>query len=159
NSYVPILTKLHKTYSPKGVEFIGLCPCDETPAQLAKQAAEFKLPFPVYKDDGKATDAVKAQVTPEAFLLEAPHFTLRYRGRIGDTWAARLKKKEKGGREDLKVAIDELLAGKGVSEPATLPIGCPIYREKEVKKDGRVTYYRDVLPILQKNCQQCHRPG
>ena len=22
-----------------------------------------------------------------------------------------------------------------------------------------VTYYKDVLPILQKNCQKCHRPG
>src|SRR5262249_50065897 len=27
------------------------------------------------------------------------------------------------------------------------------------KKDGKVTYYRDVLPILQNQCQQCHRPG
>src|SRR5436309_2668315 len=22
-----------------------------------------------------------------------------------------------------------------------------------------VTYYKDVLPVLQKNCQTCHRPG
>jgi hypothetical protein len=24
---------------------------------------------------------------------------------------------------------------------------------------GPVTFYKDVLPILQKNCQGCHRPG
>src|SRR3954464_5755508 len=24
---------------------------------------------------------------------------------------------------------------------------------------GDVTFYRDVLPVLQKNCQGCHRPG
>src|ERR1051325_2147182 len=24
---------------------------------------------------------------------------------------------------------------------------------------GAVTYHRDVVPILQKNCQSCHRPG
>ena len=24
---------------------------------------------------------------------------------------------------------------------------------------GPPTYYRDVAPILQKNCQECHRPG
>src|SRR5580704_1190608 len=24
---------------------------------------------------------------------------------------------------------------------------------------GAPTFYRDVLPILQKNCQSCHRPG
>jgi hypothetical protein len=27
------------------------------------------------------------------------------------------------------------------------------------RKDGKVTYYRDVLPILQNHCQACHRPG
>ena len=25
--------------------------------------------------------------------------------------------------------------------------------------DGGVTYYRDVVPILQNHCQNCHRPG
>jgi hypothetical protein len=30
---------------------------------------------------------------------------------------------------------------------------------KKVSKDGKVTYYRDVLPILQNSCQACHRPG
>ena len=24
---------------------------------------------------------------------------------------------------------------------------------------GSVTFYKDVLPVLQKNCQTCHRPG
>ena len=26
-------------------------------------------------------------------------------------------------------------------------------------KPGSVTFYKDVLPILQKNCQECHRAG
>jgi hypothetical protein len=26
-------------------------------------------------------------------------------------------------------------------------------------RPGVVTYYRDVLPILQEHCQSCHRPG
>ncbi len=26
-------------------------------------------------------------------------------------------------------------------------------------RPGAVTYYRDVLPILQEHCQSCHRPG
>ena len=159
NSYAPLLAELHKTYDPKGVAFIGVCSCDEDAAAVAKHAEEFKLPFPVYKDNGPAIDAVKAEYTPEAFLLEGPHFTLRYRGRIDDTWAARLKKKEKGGREDLKIAIDELLSGRGVSEPATQPIGCPIARAKRTPTSSAVTYHRDVLPILQNHCQSCHRPG
>src|SRR5438128_2574058 len=35
----------------------------------------------------------------------------------------------------------------------------PISLEKNVKKEGKVTYYRDVKPILQNRCQECHRPG
>jgi len=26
-------------------------------------------------------------------------------------------------------------------------------------KTSSVTYYRDVVPVLQKHCLQCHRPG
>ena len=29
----------------------------------------------------------------------------------------------------------------------------------EETKNGAVTFNKDVLPILQKNCQTCHRPG
>ena len=28
-----------------------------------------------------------------------------------------------------------------------------------VHAQSTVTFYKDVLPILQKNCQSCHRPG
>jgi hypothetical protein len=44
--------------------------------------------------------------------------------------------------------------------PATHAIGCKIYRESTaVAKVRDVTYHRDVQPILQKHCQECHRPG
>jgi hypothetical protein len=158
-SYSPVLADLHKTYSAKGVAFVGVCPCEEDAAHVAKQTQEFKLPFAVFKDDGKAADALKAEYTPEAFLLDGTHHTLRYRGRIDDTWEARLKKRGKTSRHDLQQALDEFLAGKEISEPATKAIGCAIPREPKVKATGNVTYYRDVVPILQKNCQGCHRPG
>src|SRR5690348_2910434 len=29
----------------------------------------------------------------------------------------------------------------------------------DVSTSGPVTFHKDVLPILQKNCQTCHRPG
>ena len=29
----------------------------------------------------------------------------------------------------------------------------------EETKNGAVTFNKDVLPLLQKNCQTCHRPG
>src|SRR5262249_31317430 len=115
--------------------------------------------FPVYKDDKRAAvNALGATTTPEVFVLDRD-FVLRYRGRIDDAYSARLKKNSKITSHDLKNALDELLAGKTVSTPVTKPFGCPSPTDQVAKSDGHVTYYRDVLPILQENCQACHRPG
>src|SRR5262249_30324445 len=112
-----------------------------------------------YKDDkGAAVEALKAAATPEAFVLDH-NFVLRYRGRIDDGYSARLKKSRTITHHDLKDALDDLLAGKPVGTPLTKAVGCPIDLDRTVSKDGKVTYHRDVLPILQENCQGCHRPG
>src|SRR2546428_8475799 len=38
-------------------------------------------------------------------------------------------------------------------------VGWPAAAEINQESGGVVTFYKDVLPILQKNCQSCHRPG
>src|SRR5438132_8199012 len=45
--------------------------------------------------------------------------SLRYRGRIDNSYAARLRKNRQTTSHDLRQALDELLAGKPVSTPAT----------------------------------------
>jgi hypothetical protein len=158
--YSPILADLASRYRDRGVAFVGVCPCgDETAASIAAKAAECRLAFSVYKDDNSAAvEALKAECTPEAFLLDH-NLVLRYRGRIDDAYSARLKKNLTVTHHDLRNALDELLAGKAVSTPLTKAVGCPVFMEGETRADGKVTYYRDVLPILQNNCQSCHRPG
>lgn len=159
--YSQPLADLAKEYAGRGVAFVGLCTSqDDDAAQVARHAEEFKLPFPVFKDDQlAAAGAFKATITPEVFVLDANR-VLRYRGRIDDGYAARLKRNSKVTRQDLRAALDAVLAGKPVSEPATQAIGCPIQRDlAPVAAGGKVTFHRDVLPILQNNCQTCHRPG
>jgi peroxiredoxin/mono/diheme cytochrome c family protein len=159
-NYSPTLIELHKQYAGRGVAFLGVCPCDDDDAAVARHAREFAIPFPVVKDQQfAATDALLAKITPEAFLLDGD-FVVRYRGRIDNTFAARLKKNAATTRHDLKAAIDDLLAGRPVSEPVTEAVGCLIYRPDSSRPaDGKVTYYRDALPVLQAHCQGCHRPG
>ena len=160
NSYAAPLAELAKEYVPKGVTFVGLCPCDLTPAEVEKQAKDFRLGFPIYKDSGfVATDALKAATTPEVFVLDR-HSMLRYRGRIDNGYYARLKKNAQVTSHDLRNAVDDLLAGQSVRTPATPSVGCPIVRERRAAAaDAKVTYYRDVAPILQARCESCHRPG
>jgi hypothetical protein len=150
---------LHKIYGAKGVNFVAVVPTDDSAEWVAKKAAAFEYPFPVFSD-AKLTvaEAFKAAVTPEAFVLDH-NLVLRYRGRIDNQYYGRLKKNTAVTERDLRNAIDALVAGKDVPTPATTAIGCHIEpKERKVTSDA-VTYHRDVLPILQKHCQGCHRPG
>jgi peroxiredoxin len=160
NSYAPVLAELAKKYAGKKVAFLAVNSSDDgSAAELARTADTYKFPFPVLKDDNfRVADLFKAKTVPEAFVLDH-NCVLRYRGRIDNAYSARLKRNRRITHHDLKEALDELLAGKSVSRPATPAIGCPLPRAEKTKKTGKVTYYRDVAPILQKHCQGCHRPG
>jgi peroxiredoxin/mono/diheme cytochrome c family protein len=161
NSYCEPLAEMVKEYGKYGVTFWGLTTNeDDTQAHVEKAARDFNLNFPVFKDDKlRSADAVQAQCTPEVFVLDGD-FTLRYRGRIDDGWSARLKKHKQVSRHDLRQVLGEMLSGRPVAVSATQAIGCPIVRATSaVTRAGKVTYHRDVEPILQKHCQSCHRPG
>ncbi len=159
NSYIATLTDMANQYREKGIPLIGVIPSDQNGAEIAKLADEFKIGFPVCKDEKLAlTDALKATHTPEAFVLDR-NLVLRYRGRIDDKYSERLKPNPRVTTHNLKDAIEAILAGKPVAEPSTIAVGCGIFQEKQTAKDGKVTFYRDVLPILQNRCQECHRPG
>jgi peroxiredoxin len=158
-SYSPRLAELAKTFEERGVAFLGICPCEEDAERVAKQAEEFKIPFPVLADaELAAADALQAAFTPEAFVLDKDR-VIRYRGRIDNSYAARLKRNPQTTRHDLKLALEEMLAGKPVSEAVTQPVGCPIPRSRKAAAAATVTFNRDIMPILQKRCQECHRPN
>jgi peroxiredoxin len=157
NSYLSELNDLVKNH--KDVPVLGVCPCQDDPAELAKRAQEFHVGFLLVADpELRALKALRARVTPEVFVLDGD-LVLRYRGRIDDAYAARLKKNKQVTRHDLREALAEVLAGKAVARPVTTAVGCPIVQAEPAKTGTNVTFFKDVLPILQKRCQVCHRPG
>src|SRR5262245_53512116 len=108
-SYSEPLADLAKAYAGRGVAFLAVSAQEEEDAAtVARYAREFKLPFPAYKDEHHAAvDAFKAETAPEAFVLDH-NFVLRYRGRIDNGYAARLKRNPTTTRHDLRKALDEL---------------------------------------------------
>ncbi len=162
NSYLAELTELARTC--KDTAFVGVCTSAEEPAQLGRQMQEFQVGFPLVQDvRHRIVDVLKARVTPEVFVLDG-QFVLRYRGRVDDAWAARLKRNKEVSRHDLREALAEVRAGKTVTRPVTQAVGCPIASAEARPAEPRaartkLTYTKDVLPILQKHCQVCHRPG
>jgi peroxiredoxin len=159
NAFMPRLAELHGKYADKGVQFLAVnSNRQDTPQAIAKHAREHKIPFPVLHDAGNAiADRFGARRTPEAFILDAQG-KVRYQGRIDDQFGLGYQR-PKATRDDLALALDELLAGKAVSQPLTQVAGCIIGRVAPAKAEGRITYTRHVARIVQNRCQECHRPG
>ena len=160
NNQTPELIELAQKYKEKKVNIIGVC-CDvESPKELANHIQEFKINFPVFYDpEHFVSTAFLADITPQVYLIDSA-MTLRYFGRINDQHEDRATRNLIVKNHDLKEALSSVLANKEVLAQYTVSVGCPLDRvKKPIIEDGKVTYYRDVLPILQKNCQECHRPG
>jgi hypothetical protein len=125
---------------------------------VAAHAKKYEIPFPVLMDEGsRVADQFGAQRNPEVFVLDAER-VVRYRGRIDDQFGFGFKRGQPT-RRDTAIALDEILAGKAVTQATTEVAGCLISRPVQAKAEGAVTFCNQVVRVLQKNCQECHRPG
>lgn len=159
NAYMRRLNELQSEYGSKSVQIVAInSNRHDTPERMAEHVKEHKLTFPVLKDEGnRMADAFGARRTPEAFVLDAQG-QIRYQGRIDDQFGIGYQRPQPT-RKDLVEAIEELLAGKPVTTASTPVAGCLIARSTKPAADGSVTFAKQVSRILQKNCQECHRPG
>jgi peroxiredoxin len=159
NASLPRLAELYKEYEPRGVAFVAInANVQDTPPRVAEHARKHAIPFPVLKDAGNVVaDRFGARRTPEAFVLNAAA-TVCYQGRIDDQLGIGFKRPQPL-RRDLAEALEEVLAGRPVSVHETEAAGCLIGRAPKPAGEAKVTFSRDVARILQKNCQECHRPG
>ncbi|WP_197440237.1 redoxin domain-containing protein [Polystyrenella longa] len=159
NLYIPRLNEMHAEYASKGVQFavINSNPQD-TMVQVAAHALETKMTFPVLKDfEQKALNALGAKRTPEVFLLDGD-FKIRYHGRIDDQFTISHRRPEPQ-RLDLKIAIDELLAGDEITVTETNPHGCLIPRWEDQLPREEITYASHIAKLFDNKCYRCHREG
>jgi peroxiredoxin len=157
--YGPRLAELAGEYSARGVGFVAIdANQQDSLAEMTNYARAHKIDFPFLKDPANAVaDQFGAVRTPEVFVLDKQR-VVRYWGRIDDQYGIGYSRAEPQ-RKDLALALDELLAGKAVSQPVAKSIGCHIGRANRISPRGEITYSKDVAPILQKHCVQCHREG
>ena len=124
NAYNDRMEKLAQDYKSKGINVIGINANNTEPsAEVKAHAAEKHLTFPILKDEGnKIADRLGATRTPEVYLLDAS-LKLVYHGRIDNS-----QKVEAITANDLRDALDEMLAGKPISKTGGAAFGCTIKR-------------------------------
>lgn len=154
--YLPVLRDLEKTYRPRGVQFVALnVAASDSIVEMAAQAVLSGAEFPFVKDvDGSCAASLGLKRTPEVVVLDADR-VIRYRGRIDDQLRVG-GGKPSASRPDLKLALDEILAGKAVSVSTTPVDGCKISDRVIPPRDKPPTFFEQVEPIVQKHCQDCH---
>ena len=89
---------------------------------MIKRAKEKKYNFPYLRDDTQeVARAYGGEVTPDVFVF-SQNRTLEYRGRIDDNW----ENPDDVTSDDLRNALNEMLAGEEIKVKDVRAIGCSI---------------------------------
>jgi len=160
------LSKMADEFQDRGVRFVAVnSNCHDAVEDIQKFLERQPLSFPLVRDEGNiVADQFGATRTPEVFVLDHK-LNIVYQGRIDDQYEPGVARNS-ANREDLRVAIEETLAGKIVSIAKIDAVGCLIGKVRPMKdaatestQTSTVTYSKDISRVIQKHCLECHRDG
>ena len=156
------LNKLKLEFEEKGLQLVGINshPAD-TLEEAAQHALRAKLKFPVLRDEcGVWARKLAVDRLPCVLVLDQG-FVVRYRGRIDDQFAPGVARSKPTTR-DLLDAVTAVLDNRQVARSWTDTLGClltfPAQRPGPVAANAP-TWNGEVASIVQRACQDCHRPG
>lgn len=127
NRYAPEIQRLADEFASRRVPFY-LVHVDPqlSSADAKKHAKEYRYKLPVLVDRRhELVKHLKATIAPEAFVI-GPEKKVLYRGRIDDRYAAVGKPRNQVQRQDLRLALSAVVAGKAVEVAETKAVGCYI---------------------------------
>ncbi|MBX7165064.1 MAG: redoxin domain-containing protein [Pirellulales bacterium] len=157
--YAPLLSRMAGEYGKRRVAFLAVdSNRQDSLVEMLHYARVYDLTIPFLRDGGNAVaDLFAAERTPEVFVLDRER-KIRYRGRIDDRYGVGTQR-DHAASQELRAALDALLAGREVVVPVTQAPGCRIGRVRPVSAAPTVTWSRQISRLFQQRCQECHRPG
>ena len=135
------LIRFTRDYQPQGLAVVAISANDvirhpdDRPAKMAEEAKAFAYPFPyLYDASQEIAKAYQAACTPDFFLFDANR-QLVYRGQFDDS---RPGNNIPVSGNDLRTAVDAVLAGRPVALEQKPSVGCNI----KWKSGNEPDYYR-----------------
>ena len=133
-------TQLAKEYQARGVAIVGINSNDvenypdDAPEKMAEEIRNAGYTFPYLYDESQAVaQAYRAACTPDFFLFDGNR-RLVYRGQFDDS---RPKNGTPVTGEDLRAALDDVLAGHPVAGSQKPSVGCSIkWKPQNVAKSA-----------------------
>ena len=123
------LVRLANDYQSQGVAFVAISSNDveaypaDSPERMKEVATELGYPFPyLYDEDQSVARAYQAACTPDFYVFDGP-MKLAYRGQLD---GSRPRNDVPLTGEDVRAALDAILAGDPVPEEQRPSIGCNI---------------------------------
>lgn len=159
NGYTQELNRQAKAV-PEGVDYYGvLSEPDVSRADAAKHFREYRADFPVLFDaSGLLATTLSPTHVPEAFVVDAEG-RIAYRGAIDNAYESLGRRRPNVEKAYLKDALLAVSQGRAVEPRRIEPVGCLFSQPRPIDTTSDVTFTRDVAPILQARCMNCHRPG
>jgi len=154
--------EIERAMAPRGVAFLYVnTSSHDSEDECRAEAAEYGFTGRYVRDpDGRFGAHLGVRTTTDVFVLDGDR-RLRYRGAIDDQ-IGRGATRAKVKREYLKEALEAVLKGERVADPAMTAPGCTIgpFGDPPSEPDGpTITWHGRVEWIVQEKCQRCHRPG
>lgn len=157
---IPALEAVRTELEPRGVVFFALnaSPQDERTA-IAAEAAEFGLRMPVLVDETQlVARSLGVTRTSEVLVIDPAAHSLLYRGPVDDRLHYEAQRPARA--HYLRDVLRAHLAGERVDYEARPSPGCLLLFEGGKPNGAQApSYAKDVVPILERSCLGCHRPG
>jgi mono/diheme cytochrome c family protein len=136
----------HAKYDGK-IKFFMINPYGTaTRSAVQEDVAKYATDIPVLMDDTQlVSEALEIQKTGEVILVRPGSSEILYRGPVG---------------RHFDRAVEQILAGEPVRKAHVRVAGEKVKYAATAKTQGKkVSYAKDVAPILADNCARCHREG
>ncbi len=160
NGCIPILNRLADQYRDKQVEFYGVISDHTvTRSEALHHHRQYRIRFQILFDtSGELRRQLGPTHTPQAFVLD-PWGRVLYSGAIDNQYVGLGRKKRQVDQSYLASTLAAVIANQPIRVTTTEPIGCLIEQPQNDRRPSDITYARDIAPIIQANCVDCHRPA